>query len=187
MRVSNIEASNMNHRLWLIMVVGLPLAAACQQFDSTASSQDPAPEFGSVPDPGNGTFPAQTQTPEILRANGETTKDPCVKVKDDATTILKSHCSFCHEGTGAVPCACDLKFIMEPDQMQSMPATSMYAKSVGLSNYVKAGDPDHSLIYFRAAIIGDMPKPPTDPTNKSFPATSLSENSILRQWITSCM
>ena len=177
----------MNNRLWLTMVLCLPLAAACQQFDSTASSQDPPLDFGSVPDPGNNTIPAQTSTPEILLPDGTTTTNACDKVKADAKTILQSHCAVCHEGSSSVM-GKPLNFIMETDQLLSSPPTpNTEWVAAGLTSYVKAGDPDHSLVYWRAAIKGDMPKTFSDVRLMSVPATTLSENSVLRQWIAACM
>jgi len=181
----------MNRRMPMLLLLCAPLAFACQQLDSSASSENPQPDFGNVPDPGNGTIPDQTETPPILLDDGTTTTDPCVKVTQDADKIRQNHCAGCHQAAtpGAQTIGAPLTFIMNDAMLSNTPTPTTNSDWVaaGLMDYVKPGDPEHSLIYWRAAIQGDMPKPAQDPSQISYPPTTLSEDSILHEWILHCM
>jgi hypothetical protein len=74
-----------------------------------------------------------------------------------------------------------LNFVLD-DGMLTNPGvvSTKYGK-----RYVIPGDPDNSLVYLRAAIVQDMPPGASDVRNTAPPVT-VSDESVLRQWILTC-
>lgn len=149
-----------------------------QPVDSKAIGQLPC-DFGNVcPPPADGTIPLRTETPPILLGDGvTTTTDPCVKVIDDSRAIRKATCAGCHDVQGAL--GAPLTFVMDDDECAQKEASGKYPHQ----RYVVPGDPDHSLIYQRAVVVGDMPPQSTDVANGNNPRPTISDYSVLRRWI----
>jgi len=179
----------MNLRAPLLLVLCAPFASACfQKLDDSASRDfDPnaaveAPDGGGSGAP----FPVNLTTPEIGKTaadNGDvtaTSPTACDKVTSDAHDIRQRVCSGCHEGAGAQ--GAPLTFILEDNMIINGKSTS--AANAG-KTYIVPGDPDNSLIYRRAAIIQDMPPGSTDVRNAAT-SLSISDFSILRDWILMC-
>ena len=165
------------HRALFFVLLGPFLAAACQRVDAGAAGELPC-DFGNVcPPPADGTIPVITTTPPILLNDGTTTTDPCVKVFEDSRSVRKATCAGCHDGQGAL--GAPLTFILDDDECAQREASSKYAGQ----HYVTPGDPEHSLIYRRAVLVGDMPPQSTDVTNGTNPRPTVSDFSVLRQWI----
>jgi hypothetical protein len=101
----------------------------------------------------------------------------CAQTCMDAQTIIGNDCAACHE-TGAIG---DLTNPADYHSLSNVQASSKFPGWV----YVRPGDPDHSLIYKRIAIDGDMP-PPSTP-GAPLPHPSVSDISVLREWIQSCI
>jgi hypothetical protein len=172
----------MSHRI-SYLVLAAALAAGCWQKVDDGSVGTLPCDFGSVcPPPADGTIPAKIVTPPILLADGSTTTDPCIKVRQDASAIRQAHCALCHEGPdGSSIQGKPLYHILSDSYLSNRAASMAYPGQM----YAVPGDPDHSLVYIRAAVAVDMPKKITDTADPYF--TSLSEDSVLREWITHCM
>ena len=133
-------------------------------------------------------FPVNTTDPGVgLKADegGEVTQnaasgDGCAKVDLDATDILQRKCAGCHDGPGTAMNS-PLTFIMDPDQLMTRPPSMQFTGE----RYVLPGNPARSLIYQRAVINKDMPYS----SSTLVPANLLtvSESSVLYQWIASCV
>ncbi len=101
-----------------------------------------------------------TADPIALDPNDETktTADPCEKTRQDKTDILSAYCAGCHSGSAAVGLPPwdfvldDQRLVTEVWMREGQPA----------QRFVIPGDPDHSALYQRMAISGDMPPQPTD-------------------------
>lgn len=114
-----------------------------------------------------------------------TTTDPCVKTNQDKTEILTVYCAACHSGPadraqGLPP----WNFVLDDQRLVTEEFTR---EEQPPQHYVIPGDPDHSVLYVRAAILRDMPPQPTDLGTPRNPAPSLSDFSVLRDWIEHCL
>ena len=177
------------------LLICISCAAGCiQKLDDRLAADGALPRPVSEPAACGGAqgfacnFPVDTTTPDIgLKANdaGDVTDstDPsgaCAKVVQDTADILKRKCAGCHEGAPNVPGA-PLTFIMDPTLLATTPSTSQ--KFTG-QPYLMPGNPEGSLIYQRAVLIKDMPlQSPLSPPSY----LTVSEASVLRQWISSCV
>jgi hypothetical protein len=160
-----------------LTILGGLLTAGCQPVNADAAGMQ-ACDFGAVcPPPADGTIPVMTATPAILLDDGTTTTDPCVKVMQDSRKIRETTCAACHNGQGAL--GAPLTFVLDDDECTQKEASSKYAGQ----HYVVPGDPDHSLIYKRAVLVGDMPPHSTDVANGINARPTVSDASVLRQWI----
>jgi hypothetical protein len=103
--------------------------------------------------------------------------DPCEKVNSDALSLLTTKCVPCH-----TPSNPPLNFITDVERLTTASSpTPSYAPN---ARYVVPGKPEDSLIYIRAAINKDMPlQNPLAPSN----GLTVSESSVLREWIASCV
>jgi hypothetical protein len=101
----------------------------------------------------------------------------CAATCAQAQQILKANCSVCH-AAGAIG---NLHGIADYHALSNVKASSAYPGWV----YVRAGDPEHSLIYHRVAVVGDMPPPST--IGAPLPHPSVSDFSVLHEWIQSCI
>jgi hypothetical protein len=167
----------MRQHTFLLPILGC-LAAACQPVNDDAAGAPQACDFGNVcPAPADGTIPVMTATPPILLDDGSFTNDPCVKVMQDSRKIRQVACAGCHSGQGAL--GAPLTFIMDDDECAQKEASSKFAGQ----HYVVPGDPEKSLIYKRAVLLGDMPPQSTDVANGTNVRPTISDYSVLRQWI----
>jgi hypothetical protein len=160
-----------------LLTSGLLCATSCfQTVDGEASGQATG-AVAQVSAAGVGTFPVELQTPPIgLDPNDDTktTTDPCVATTMQALQIRKTFCAGCHDGSGAL--GAPLTFILDDAQLIGS------ASSNG-EMYVVPGDPAHSRIYQRAAIFQDMPPASTDIANAASARPTISDLSVLEQWI----
>jgi hypothetical protein len=161
----------------------LGLAACFQKLDEQAATAPPAP----VLDPAGGSgakFPIITDTPPIelgADSNGDptaTTTNACDKVIADALAIRTADCSPCHEApaTQGLP----LDFVLDDKLISAVSQSTKYEGR----RYIVPGDPDGSLLYQRAAITRDMP--PSGDIRNTNNRPTVSDFSVLREWITSC-
>jgi hypothetical protein len=131
-------------------------------------------------------FKVNVQTPAIGAAadkNGDVTAtaaSACDKVRQDAAAIRMRVCSGCHGLAGAQ--GAPLTFILDDSKLIN--GKSRSSTNAG-KTYVIPGDPDSSLIYRRAAIVRDMPPGSTD-VRYSSSSLSISDCSVLREWILNC-
>jgi hypothetical protein len=90
--------------------------------------------------------------------------------------ILERSCAICHDAENAP--GRPLTFILDGGRLST--TTSPFSHTT----YLVPGDPDHSPVYLRAVGTGEAPHPP-DP-GIAAPVT-ISDLSVLRQWISSCL
>lgn len=129
-------------------------------------------------------FPVETTTPEIGEVaadNGDPTSTAtsgCDKTAFDGQTMLSTFCDGCHQ-TGSIGNLVGI----------DTAATSLVGKGASSKypgwKYIVAGSPETSLIYDRIVMAGDMPPPST--SDSVVPHPSISDMSVLRQWILTCM
>lgn len=173
------------------LLLGMSLAPAClQQVDDglATSSREVDPPPCGPGQPYACMFPVNTRTPAIdLKANaaGDVTDsadagDGCAKINLDATNVLQRKCAGCHEGAGTAINS-PLTFILEPERLISTPSSMQFNGRP----YVVPGNPAGSLIYQRAVISKDMPYSPSTLVLPNF--LTVSESSLLYQWIASCV
>jgi len=177
----------MNHRVYLLLALFVPLASACSGGGGAAPAQPPTAAVALPDGGGSGApFTVNLETPPIgvtADMNGDVTATAataCDKVQMDAHNIRARVCSSCHTSAGAQ--GAPLTFILDESKLINGKSTS---SSNGGKTYVIPGDPDNSLIYRRAGIIRDMPPGSSDVRNAST-SLSVSDISVLREWIKNC-
>jgi len=150
-------------------------------------------DYGNLPDPGpDAGIPVQTVTPGILLPGGSlacdpTTNDPCVQTGIQAMAILKQDCSNCHgEQAGVASGNPQWNFVLNINEMETSTIDTAINPSTGQPwRFLIAGDPDNSRIYVRVA---SNLMPPADQNGEApKPRPSLSDVSVLRHWISSCL
>jgi hypothetical protein len=175
------------YRSWLVsafglLAIGMLASAGClQTLDPNASS---GTTNAVDPDAGTGgPFPVLLETPPIAKTSDPKTGDlltpamtGCEKVMADSVAIRMRVCVNCHEGDGSV--GSPLTHILEDNILMSASPSRTYSTW----KYVVAGDPDNSLVYHRAVVVRDMPKPNGDVTMTNAVLT-ISDMSVLRAWI----
>lgn len=156
----------------------------CQPLDTGAALGEP---FKADSAPAQGKSEALS-TPDIELEDGSVAADGCEAVTIQAYQILDRTCAHCHGGgapgarQGTPPFDC----VLEPERMESMvSATAKDPETHQPARFLKPGDPDHSRIYLRP-LAGEMPPPDIIglPPN---PRPSVSDLSVLRHWIESCV
>jgi hypothetical protein len=141
-------------------------------------------------DPITGEPPVVTETPPIQTRDGST-DDPCVQTTQQAYRIRETFCSSCHAPPASFG---GFNFILDDAKLVD-PAVGISNKTRDdagkLVRLVIPGDPDNSWIYqrvqhTRAAPRGQMPPLNTDPTLPQNPRPTVSDISVLREWIENC-
>jgi hypothetical protein len=129
-------------------------------------------------------FPVDTMTPEIgvvASDNGDPTKTAmtgCEKTAFDGQAILSFYCDGCHQ-QGAIG-----NLVGIDTAAMSLIGKEASPKYAG-QKYIVVGSPETSLIYERIVMSADMPPPST--IDSPVPHPSISDMSVLRQWILTCM
>ena len=113
--------------------------------------------------------------------DSQTTMDPCTKVRQDKTNILTAYYAGCHTGPSAQGLP-QFNFVL--DDATLMTAVWNRAGQAPL-RFVIPGDPEHLALYMRAST--DMPPIPTDLSTPRLPSATLSDLSVLREWIMHCL
>jgi hypothetical protein len=163
-----------------LLPCALLLGACFQRVDDNAWTP-PAPQDPSM-QPTTAILPSALPIDTSIDDTETTTDDPCVKTRQDKTDILKAYCAPCHSGATAIGLP-PWNFVLDDDKL----VTEVWVREgQPAQRFVIPGDPDHSAIYVRAAIIGDMPPQPTDLGTPRNPKPSLSDLSVLREWIMHC-
>jgi hypothetical protein len=98
--------------------------------------------------------------------------------------ILVNRCAACHNIGPASSGATPFSFVLDPQQL----VMTIWHRQQGDARFVVPGNPDESQIFLRAAMKQDMP-PMYDAAAGAKPLERLtfSEQSVLREWITSCL
>jgi hypothetical protein len=201
----------MDHRVLLFSLLSIPLFAACMQELDTGADKGSTPQTvtgqldpGTVPDPGDGTIPDQTFTPEIQITTDiskkpvGTTKSSCDAIKQQAMWILTTTCGGCHGSQLSVEVGApnpaqgqpQWNFVDDPGRMMTTIDLQTGTLATGVPFLVK-GDPKGSPIYQRIILgleQGAMPPVYPSPTIPPVqPRPSISDYSILHEWIKSCL
>jgi hypothetical protein len=143
-----------------------------------ASSQTAALE----PDAGSGRTVA-LDTPPIELIEGDTTRDSCVATTEQARDILESTCAGCHAPPAAMG---GFRSILDFPVLVTLTSSTLRDPLTGDPvRLVIPGDPDGSRLYRRAAG-GEMP-PTRDASLPPLPRPTISDLSVLRQWIDACL
>jgi hypothetical protein len=171
-----------------VLVLCIPMVSGCfQKLDQNAASEGATIAVSVPGSPSGAPFKILLDTPQIgVTANPEgdpidETTNPCDKVKHDALAVRTTNCAGCHDGPSAP--GSPLTFILDDNSLATM--TSSSNNYMG-QRYVVPGNPEGSLLYKRAVIVRDMPPAPSDIRNMSNQIT-ISDASILREWILNCM
>jgi hypothetical protein len=173
------------HRLVLLCgLLATPLLGSCflQPVDSAASSQTSAVAVPGPPTKALGTPPIE------LDFDGKrTTTDPCVATREQATEILTTYCAGCHGGRTAAEKHGDFNTILDTNALvMGVSSTVNDPENPTMKmRLLVPGNPDGSRVYLRVSH-GEMPPqamlglPPN-------PTPSVSDISVLREWITNCI
>jgi hypothetical protein len=167
------------YRAPLALLLGTFMTVGCwQKLDENASSGiiqvnvDTAGGIGAK-------FPVETTTPEIGKTaldngdNASTATDGCDKDQFDTQAMIKTDCEGCHQ----VGANGNLQGIDDIMSLINKPASSKFAGW----KFIVPGDPANSLIFKRVTAL-EMPPPSSDVQNQ-LPHPSISDMSVLQQWI----
>jgi hypothetical protein len=161
------------------LVVALLGLAGCQPLDSEAALGEPYMADGQS---------SELDGSGLELPDGSFASDGCAATRSEAHAILERTCARCHGGDnpgarqGTPPFDC----VLETTQLTTM--VSVTAKDPLThepARFLIPGDPDRSRIYVRP-LNGEMPPPDVIglPAN---PRPSVSDLSVLRHWIESCV
>lgn len=195
----------MNYRVLLAMIC-VPVAGCFQALD-TGADKGSTPvslplDFGSSPDPGDGTIPQVTSTPAIQivtdlgtdpdLSTPQTTK-PCDAISAQVAGILSTNCDKCHGGQtviGGVPAAQGnpaWNYVDDPQKMlDANNLTDLNGQNGNpLVPFLTKGNPRASRIYQRITVpnLGAGVMPPS--TEQQRP--TISDFSLVNAWITNCL
>jgi mono/diheme cytochrome c family protein len=139
-------------------------------------------DAGLLPAPSEG-FTTSLDTPPIELADGTTTRDPCVATTQQVREILTTDCSECHAPPGA---AAGFSSVLDfPTLITLRSATARDPDTQDLVRLVIPGQPEKSRLYLRARN-GEMP-PTRPPSERQLARPTISDISVLRTWIQSCL
>ena len=172
-------------------VIGILLASAPGCFYATldtealenkaAAAVEPADEPGAEVDAGG--YTTSLDTPEIELANGDTTRDPCVQTTAQAQAIFTENCSACHAPPASMG---SFQSILDFPRLVTLESNTVIDPTTGNPmRLVVPGEPERSRVYLRI-VGGEMP-PRRDASLPALPRPSLSDTSVLRTWIESCL
>lgn len=145
-----------------------------------SAAESDAPD---APDAGSGYTVALDTPPIELNLEGDTTRDACVATTAQARAILEENCSGCHAPPAAMG---GFRSILDFPVLVTVTSSTVRDPVTGDPvRLVIPGDPDNSRLYRRAAG-GEMP-PMRDASLPALPRPSISDISVLRQWIEECL
>jgi hypothetical protein len=176
--VSSFDRSLVSSRRFGFVIVLLGLAG-CQPLDSEAAFGEP--------------YIADAKSSELEGVgvelpDGGVASNGCAATRAEAHAILERACAHCHGGDnpgarqGTPPFDC----VLDTTQLTTMvSATAKDPVTHEAARFLVPGDPERSRIYLRP-LNGEMPPPDVIglPAN---PRPSVSDLSVLRHWIESCV
>ncbi len=170
----------MFHRLPLaVRLGGALLALGCYQELNPNAAQSP-----TAPTPG---LTTNTRTPPIeVDFTGRTTNDSCQVTVEQATKILEDNCAGCHSGRDLNARQGQFDFLFDFERLKAAPSSVADLRDAAKKmRFAAPGDPDNSRVYGRISR-GEMPPPDVIGLGPR-PRPTVSDISLLRQWITACM
>jgi hypothetical protein len=153
--------------------------------DELAAKAAGPPSAGSPSaDAGIGYTVALDTPPIDLDLQGEdTTRDACVATTRDAREVLQRNCAGCHAPPAAMG---GFRSILDFPVLVTLTSSTLRDPVTGKPvRLVIPGNPDGSRVYRRAAA-GEMP-PTRDASLPALPRPTISDISVLRQWISACL
>ena len=169
---------------YLALLLALCGPAACFQELDPGAATNTQPRFDASPPP-----TTATHTPDIeLDFTGKrTTEDPCVPTTEQAKEILTKNCAGCH---GGGPGASQGQFdcVLDFDKLKTRTSVSVQdpRDPTKPMRFLVPGDPDSSRVYQRM-FRGEMPPVLPFGVVKDMPRPTISDVSVLREWIINCM
>jgi hypothetical protein len=169
----------------LCILLATPLLGSCflQPVDSAASSQTSAVQNA----PRGPTKVLETPPIELDFDGKRTTTDPCTATREQALEILTTYCAGCHGGRTPAEKHGDFNTILDTSALvMGVSSTVNDPQNPTMKmRLLVPGNPDDSRIYLRVSH-GEMPPPamlglPPNPT------PTISDISVLREWITNCI
>src|SRR5262245_61886823 len=130
--------------LWCVLVGPSCFQPLRDDATTPAPPPDPDPQPTTVIEPS--ALPIETN----LDDETQTTGDPCAKTRQDKAEILTAYCARCHSGATAVGLP-PWNFVLDDDKLVTEEWTR---EGQPAQRFVIPGDPDHSAVYTRAAVIG---------------------------------
>jgi hypothetical protein len=169
-----------------VLMLSMPIVAgSCIQPVDPDATKDVAGAVVRKPDFTPMTTIVPTERPIQLAPgdDGGMTADPCEKTKSDKDAILKVFCGNCHDlgdkSLGLPP----FGFLLDDQALVS--TTIMKEGSTTPQPFVMPGSPSQSLLYVRVATRTMPPEPKG--LDSALPAPTLSDISVLSEWITHCV
>jgi hypothetical protein len=177
--VTLLDRSFVSSSRQLGMLFALLSIAGCQPLDEGAARGEPwlgEPQTSAL------------DTSAIELPDGGTARDGCEATNIEARAILERTCARCHGGggPGARQGAPPFDSVLDTTRLVTMvSATAKDTDTHKPARFLVPGDPDHSRIYLRP-LNGEMPPPDVIglPPN---PRPSVSDLSVLRHWVESCV
>jgi hypothetical protein len=176
-----------------------PMAEAAVDTDAAPPDQPPCPpgivEYSLDPlgiivcGQANGDPPVVTDTPPIQTPDGST-NDPCVQTSGQALVIRQRYCAQCHNAPAAFG---NFSFVLDDNQLTSTKSPTFTDDAGNHLQYIVPGDTDNSLLYQRVVHTMANPQGQMPPTGSPAPGIplnarpSVSEISVLRTWIETCL
>jgi hypothetical protein len=140
-------------------------------------------EAAAQADAGSG-YTVALDTPAIeVDFEGDTTLDSCVATTNQARAILERNCAGCHAPPAAMG---GFRSILDFPVLVTLTSSTQRDQASGeFVRLVVPGDPDGSRLYRRVA--GNEMPPMRDASLPPLPRPSISDVSVLRQWIEACL
>lgn len=144
----------------------------------------PREEIASLqPDAGSDYTVALDTPPIEVDFEGDVTLDSCVATTEQARAILERNCAGCHSPPAAMG---GFRSILDFPVLVTLTSSTLRDPDTGqFVRLVIPGDPDGSRLYRRAA--GNEMPPMRDASLPALPRPSISDISVLRQWIEACL
>jgi len=169
-----------------LLLSGTSVLAGC--YLTLDSDELDAKSAGVVVDAGPGAqgspeFTTSLDTPPIELPDDKFTRDPCVATTQQAREILTTNCAECHSPPGA---AAGFSSVLDfPTLITLRSATAKDPDTQEPMRLVIPGQPEKSRLYQRART-GEMP-PIRPPSERQLRRPTISDISVLRTWIQSCL
>jgi hypothetical protein len=162
-----------SHLLGGLLLTGCVYVLDSEELDAKAAG-DPVEETVE--------FTVALETPAVELNDGGLASDSCVLTNDQVRAILTRSCASCHAPPGG---AGGFRSILDwPTLITALSATATDPVSGNPVRLLVPGEPDQSRLYARLSR-GEMP-PRLDPALPQLPRPTISDVSVVREWITSC-